>query len=385
MLVSLLWAGAATADALPAGLDRAGSLDPVKEEAEPDNEPSAFATEVRERRERDPDAERPTFTGRLGAEYVRQAWQPTDITDAHYTTTGLNLIRLRAGATLENLLPIGVIDIELRGDWSPTGSTDQRDLVALRREAEGQGGAYEAMLGDLRVALPFSTEGWGPGIFSTLERQVFLAEAQALKDYWYYSDGGVELLVPGDTIRTGTVMRRWSGGVSQRFGPEASPILDWDLGFYLLDYRKPYTHDLFTRVSRTAIFDARFTSVGGLTAITGHIPVLRPEPLSLRGSVSLGRADIRLSNISASDVLPDDARMWMVEGTLGARAPVFQPGMLRVVLGLEYTQRRFGTFFSDASPEDDTVNDSNLNTDHIIGLTVGAMVSPSFAFDWRRP
>lgn len=311
----------------------------------------------------------------LDASYVYQRWVPADIPDVAYKTAGLNIARFDLAVTLGELPLVGRVGTRFRYETTPGSSADQARLVEVSRS---RASGWEAYAGDLSLVMPFSRP---TGLWHSLEtryrRQTFLVAAQALKDYWYYRDGGVELLVPGDAISTSTTMSTFEAGWRVQTTEDARPTWFAELGGFYLSYRKPYTHELFTRVERTAVFDGAFDALGAEGVVGRDVHLLDTRaPIRLETRVKFGWADVSVDGLAAGDLLPEGGNVELLEVAVAGDAPLFESGWVRVGARFDATFRQFGDFIGESSRSDSVVNTRNLNEDLILGLAVRIGVGP---------
>lgn len=308
------------------------------------------------------------YVAGVRASYVFQHWSPQEIPDAYYETTGLHLLRGELLLNLDELSFLRWLETYLKFELKPGGDAKQDQL--LERVKEERSG-WESFLGNLHTALPFlSSEDTLRGPTYSFSRRYFLASAQALEDYWYYSGGGVQLLVPGDTISTSTVFTRHRGGFrSTTLGPGGKPSWSYELGGYYLHYRKPYSHDRLAALPGTAIFDATFEGAGAFVEGKWHVPVGEDDPWIATLGLYGGPASILLDDVPAASVLPSDSRIWNGEVEAALEVPAVWFGGLYLGGKVEFTYRTFGEWFSSGESDAGRTNTRMLNDDIILGVS----------------
>lgn len=311
------------------------------------------------------------YIGGVRVGYVYQHWAPQEIPDVAYSTVGLNLLRMELLLESEELAVLKYLQGYFRYELAPGGKAAQDKLVQLyQSEASG----WQAIVADLAAKIPGlggANADRGP-VFG-FRRRFFLASAQALKDYWYYSGGDVQLLAPGDTVSTTTIMTTLELGFRSTTLRNGVPKWSWETGGYYMNYRKPYTHSRFTSVDRAAIFESTFAGFGAYGVGRLFFPSTRQDaPGSIALTARLGRASILLDDIAAVDVLPGDAAMAMVEVEVSAHLPALWWGGFFLGGMVHATYRTFGDFFSSGEPDPARANDQTLNDDWIYGLSAQA-------------
>ena len=311
------------------------------------------------------------YIGGVRVGYVYQHWAPQEIPNVAYSTVGLNLLRMELLLESDELAFLKYLQGYFRYELAPGGKGAQDKLVQLyQSEASG----WQAIVADLAAKIPGlggATADRGP-VFG-FRRRFFLASAQALKDYWYYSGGGVQLLAPGDTVSTTTIMTTLELGFRSTTLRNGVPRWGWETGGYYMNYRKPYTHSRFTTVDRAAIFDSTFAGFGAYGVMRAFFPSTRDDaPGAVSLTARLGRASILLDDIAAVDVLPGDAGMAMFEVEASAQLPAIWWGGFFLGGMVHLTYRTFGDFFSGGEPDPARANDQTLNDDWIYGLSAQA-------------
>ena len=306
--------------------------------------------------------------GSLEAGYEFQYWEPRGIPDVFYETIGVNLLQADGEIGVAGLPLIDTFSTGFHYEWTPGSEDDQVQLVALRQESEA---AWEQYAGNLELGVPFlDAVARRFSIEGVYTEQHFLVAAQALKDYWYYSDGGVDLLVPGDTISQSMTIRLLEIGPRLAYlDARERPWVILGAGGFKLGYRKPYTHETFTVVDRSFIFDSTFEGVGGALRSTFFWHAYeegRPFVVSLR--VMGGPATIKLDDVDAEDVLPSDTDVWLLDLHATLDLPFVQLSFLSFGAAFDYTWRAFGDPFGGSDAED--VDVGQLNDDHIFGVSV---------------
>lgn len=305
----------------------------------------------------------------LRAAWVFQHWTPQDIPNVNYNTTGLNLLRLEAIANFEEFPALRRLQGYLRYEFAPGGKARQDALIELIEEETA---GWQQFVANLGVALPFmSSQLVERGPVVGFEQWFFLVAAESLQDYWYYDASTVALLVPGDVVRTNTVMSTVTFGInSTSLRPGGGQRWGWQAGGYYMHYRKPYTHERVTAVDGAAIFNATFAGYGGYAEVARYFGAAGGQrPIALAAHAKLGPADVTLDDVSAEDVLPGDASLWMLEMRARLEVPLVWVGGFYFGGHTYAAYRTFGDFFSGDDPDPARVNDSSLNDDLIIGVS----------------
>jgi hypothetical protein len=103
------------------------------------------------------------------------------------------------------------------------------------------------------------------------------------------------------------------------------------------------------------------------------VPSANPDaPGQISLNAKFGRAEILLDDIVASEVLPGNSSVFMLETTAEAQIPVvFFGGFFLGGMG-HVTYRNFGDYFSGGEADAARVNDQSLNDDVILSLTAQA-------------
>lgn len=311
------------------------------------------------------------YVAGVRASYVYQHWVPREIPDAHYSTTGLNLLRLELLLNREELGFLSWLQAHLKYEIRPGGDRDQDEL--LRVVAKEKSG-WESIAGNLHAALPFlSRRDVLRGPTYSFQRRYFLSSAQALQDYWYYSGGSVRLLVPGDTVSTATIFTRHRGGFrGTQLSTAGKPSWGYEVGAYYVHYRKPYTHDRFATLPGTAIFDATLQGEGAYLEGTKYFTPFGGEQDAWKATAALygGPASILLDDVSAASILPADSTILMGEIEVGLEIPAVWIGGAYFGGKLELDYRTFGDWFSGRTADRASANTQNLNDDLIVGLSL---------------
>jgi hypothetical protein len=311
------------------------------------------------------------YVAGVRASYVYQHWVPREIPDAHYSTTGLNLLRLELLLNREELGFLSWLQAHLKYEIRPGGDRDQDEL--LRIVAKEKSG-WESIAGNLHAALPFlSRRDVLRGPAYSFQRRYFLSSAQALQDYWYYSGGTVRLLVPGDTVSTATIFTRHRGGFrGTQLTAAGKPSWGYEVGAYYVHYRKPYTHDRFATLPGTAIFDATLQGEGAYLEGTKYFAPFGDDQDAWKATAALygGPASIMLDDVSAAAILPADSTIFMGEIELGLEIPAVWIGGAYLGGKVELDYRTFGDWFSGGTTDRGSTNTQNLNDDLIVGLSL---------------
>jgi hypothetical protein len=311
------------------------------------------------------------YVAGVRASYVYQHWVPREIPDAHYETTGLNLLRLELLLNHDELKFLSWLQAHLKYEIRPGGDRDQEEL--LRVVAEEKSG-WESIAGNLHAALPFlSSKDVLRGPAYSFQRRYFLSSAQALQDYWYYSGGTVRLLVPGDTVSTATIFTRHRGGFrGTQLSPAGKPSWGYELGGYYVDYRKPYTHDRFATLPGTAIFDAELQGGGAYLEGSKYFNPFGGDQDAWKAVVAVygGPASILLDDVSAAAILPAESTIFMGEVEVALEIPAVWIGGAYLGGKVELDYRTFGDWFAGGSSDPARASTQNLNNDLIFGLSV---------------
>ncbi len=311
------------------------------------------------------------YVAGVRASYVYQHWVPREIPDAHYSTTGLNLLRLELLLNQDELGFLRWLQAHLKYELRPGGSRGQDELLQI---VEKERSGWESIAGNLHAALPFvSSRDTLRGPTYSFQRRYFLASAQALQDYWYYSGGTVRLLVPGDIASTATIFTRHRAGFrGTQLSPAGKPRWGYEVGAYYLDYRKPYTHDRFATLPGTAIFDATLRGEGAYLEGTKYFAPFGDDQDAWKGTAALyaGPASILLDDVSASSILPADSTIFMGEIEVGLEIPAVWIGGAYIGGKLELDYRTFGDWFAGETSDPASTNTRNLNNDLIVGLSL---------------
>ncbi len=308
------------------------------------------------------------YVAGLRASYVYQHWQPREIPDAYYATTGLHLLRLELLLNQEELGFMRWLQAYLKFELKPGGEREQDELL---RVVEKEESGWESLVGNLHTALPFlSSQDTLRGPTYSFKRRYFLASAQALQDYWYYSGGSVKLLVPGDTVSTATIFTRHRGGFRGTQLSAGKPSWSYEVGGYYLHYKKPYTHDRLAALPGSAIFDATFQGGGAFVEGSATFAIdENEEPWTATVALYGGPATILLDDVSAASVLPESSRIFMGEIELGLEMPAVWVGGAYLGGKLELDYRTFQDWFSDGNDPTRT-NTQTLNDDLILGVSL---------------
>jgi hypothetical protein len=311
------------------------------------------------------------YVAGVRASYVYQHWVPREIPDAHYSTTGLNLLRLELLLNLDELKFLSWLQAHLKYELRPGGDRDQDEL--LRVVAEEKSG-WESIAGNLHAALPFlSSKDVLRGPTYSFQRRYFLSSAQALQDYWYYSGGTVRLLVPGDTVSTATIFTRHRGGFrGTQLSPAGKPSWAYEVGGYYVHYRKPYTHDRFATLPGTAIFDAKLQGGGAYVEGTKYFAPFGGDQDAWKAVVAVygGPASILLDDVSAAAILPAESTIFMGEVEVALEIPALWIGGAYFGGKVELDYRTFGDWFAGGSSDPARASTQNLNNDLIFGVSV---------------
>jgi hypothetical protein len=311
------------------------------------------------------------YVAGVRASYVYQHWVPREIPDAHYQTTGLNLLRLELLLNHDELRFLSWLQAHLKYEIRPGGDRDQEEL--LRVVAEEKSG-WESIAGNLHAALPFlSSKDVLRGPTYSFQRRYFLSSAQALQDYWYYSGGTVRLLVPGDTVSTATIFTRHRGGFrGTQLSPAGKPSWAYEVGGYYVHYRKPYTHDRFATLPGTAIFDAELQGGGAYVEGTKYFAPFGGDQDAWKAVVAVygGPASILLDDVSAAAILPAESTIFMGEVEVALEIPAVWIGGAYLGGKVELDYRTFGDWFAGGSSDPARANTQSLNNDLIFGVSV---------------
>lgn len=161
---------------------------------------------------------------KIDVDYRFQAWAPDDIYGADLLTTGLNLIGLQLGYATDG----GSFTPMVRYEFAPGGdSATQSKLLELSSdEASG----WERLIADMKWNLAS-----GNSISFVYDKQSYLTSVQTTRDYWYFDGSSVTLLVPGEIVRSSTVMQ----DIQILYG---TPL--YKIGFFSLTYEKPLSTDI---------------------------------------------------------------------------------------------------------------------------------------------
>ncbi len=291
-----------------------------------------------------PPVDSPTL-GIFGIGVKKYSLEVDQITDAYAETTGVQAVVL--SWSLPDMW--GRFVPAVTYEFSPGASTAQEELVERAQAADN---GWERLLAD--IGYKFSN---GISVSLAMEKQLYRYSVQTTRDYFYVSGSGTELLVPGDTLNTFNEFNDLS--LTSRGDIEFSRDFKfiWEVGYFDLDYRKPFTTDIFTGIS--TIYDTQFSASG----------------LQLGGGISYGNANlflkIRGAGTSAEALLPNGFRVSGVSGSSGFTANVgteldyqqfiltFQYNLDKwlnsVNLGIEvnYDQRTFSGYV-------DNINDDKL-------------------------
>ena len=305
---------------------------------------------------------------RLATTYEFQYWKPQGIPDVFYETIGLNLFEVSAGVGLRELPLIDTIELGVSYQFTPGNTANQERLIELRTASQT---SWRQLAGNFEVGLPFiGSEDLAVSLVSRYTEQNFLIAAQALKDYWYYSQGGVDLLVPGDIISTSLTFSVWDfrpyltlmdeGRVSWRFGA----------GFFSQKYIKPYTHEVREGFSRSFIFNSTFSGLGfGGGAEKRFYFYEEGLPFQFIAELYIGPAKILFDDLSIEEYLPEETSIVLTQIKLGARLPVIQFGWLSLGVHLDYDYRSFGELLGTNGEDNET-----LNSDHVFGVKTALTV-----------
>jgi hypothetical protein len=311
------------------------------------------------------------YVAGVRASYVYLHWVPREIPDAHYSTTGLNLLRLELLLNHDELKFLSWLQAHLKYELRPGGDRDQDEL--LRVVAEEKSG-WESIAGNLHAALPFlSSKDVLRGPTYSFQRRYFLSSAQALQDYWYYSGGTVRLLVPGDTVSSATIFTRHRGGFrGTQLSPAGKPSWGYEVGGYYVHYRKPYTHDRFATLPGTAIFDAKLQGGGAYLEGAKYFSPFGGEQEAWKAVVAVygGPASILLDDVSAAAILPAESTIFMGEVEVGLEIPALWVGGAYFGGKVELDYRTFGDWFAGGSSDPARASTQNLNNDVIFGVSV---------------
>lgn len=207
----------------------------------------------------------------LDVSYERSHWVPGKIEGAEYDTTGANI--LSAELDLSNKLT-GLIFLpkgtKLEYMWTPGGDPDlQQQLKEDVVQGRVSEPSFVRLFAGQSLVGGMLDEEEDDDVFLSMdldyEAFAFASNVELDEDKAYRPrSGGVEQLEAGDVISTRTLFRKWSLVASLTTSTKRNLQEGLYLGFFKLDYRKPYALTISTIQDPTTILDTKF-DVFGLT------------------------------------------------------------------------------------------------------------------------
>lgn len=188
------------------------------------------------------------YLGQFDVGYKYYSLEVDQITDAYTETSGVQLV---------------TIDWSMPGRWgrflpkasyefSPGASAAQDELVERSNSADS---GWQKFAADLSYQLSDQLT-----LALRYEKELYLYSVEASRDYYFVSNSGTELLVSGDNLNTFNEFNDFSVVGFDEIKISNSMSLAWELGYFSIDYRKPFTSDIFTGLE--TIYDAQFSASG---------------------------------------------------------------------------------------------------------------------------
>jgi len=240
----------------------------------------------------------------IDAGYNYNYWNPNNIDDVDYNTTGLN------GGFVQLDLPLYRLIVNrpiLRYEWTPGDRSQQEQIQRKLADSTSLEKFYEQIL----VHVPYKI------MLLKYEKEVFIADLRLHENKTYFSfNNNAEYFSAGETISELVVFQEFSCHFLQIFGGAPPLFQDVYFGFSFGEYQKPYALP-----GGRYIYDAKFDyfslDVGSACPKPDHLGFAFIYDVC----ISLGGGDIELSQgNSMNEMLQEDdlfLNSYAIKGMVG--------------------------------------------------------------------